>query len=342
MECERKYAFMIKTISIIVPAYNAEKTIERCVDGLVKQTFKPTEIIIIDDGSTDRTGAILDQYATKYKYIKVIHQTNAGVSAARNRGIDEASSECILFVDSDDAVGEQFVETIMQYSDYDYVTCGFHLQNPMRVWEDVVFIDEEQQIEVIRQYPSKYMGKYYFGSPWAKLYKMALITQMGLRFSTDIHNGEDTLYNFQYMFGARTIRIVPICDYYYYYQKSSLSHSRHPDAWKWRIIQEKLIKDFFACSSANEIKFSRQREFGVLRQLLKRNGNSWSNEQIRKLYEEPFLQDSIQYQRKRGSLEERFLIFALDHDSYKLFHYYLLLKKYTRRGINHFKRKVSY
>lgn len=332
---------MNRTVSIIIPAYNAEKTIERCIDGLVKQTYKPTEIIIIDDGSTDRTGPILDKYAITYKYIKVIHQTNAGVSAARNRGLDEASSECILFVDSDDTVGEQFVDTLMKYSDYDYVTCGFHLQNPMLIWEDITFVDEDQEMEVIRQYPSKYMGKYYFGSPWAKLYKHALIEQLGLRFSTDIHNGEDILFNFQYMFKAGTIRIVPMCDYYYYYQKSSLSHSSYSDAWRWRLIQERLIKDFFACSSVDETIFSRQREFGVLRQLLKENGKNWSKEQVSNLFNEPFFQQSIQYQRKNGSSEDRFLIFALDHNIYQLFDWYLLLKKYTRRGINHFKRKLS-
>lgn len=330
---------MSKTVSVIVPAYNAEKTIERCIDSLVNQTFKPSEIIIIDDGSTDHTGIILDHYADKYKFIKVIHQINSGVSAARNRGIDEAVSECILFVDSDDEVGELFVDTLMKYSDYDYVTCGFHLQNPMLTWEDIEFTDECQRMDVIRQHPSKYMGKYYFGSPWAKLYLMPLVERLGLRFSTDIHNGEDILFNFQYMFTARTIRIVPMCDYYYYYQNTSLSRSSHPDNWRWRLILENMIKNFFICSSEDEIRFSRQREFNMLRQLLQENRKHWQKEQIRELYEAPFLQQSIHYQSKNGSLEDRFLIFTLDHDAYQLFDSYLLLKKYTKRGINHFKRK---
>ena len=332
---------MSKTVSVIVPAYNAEKTIERCIDSLVKQTFKPAEIIIIDDGSTDHTGIILDQYADKYNFIKVIHQINSGVSAARNRGIDEAASQFLLFVDSDDEVGEQFVDTLMKYSDYDFVTCGFHLQNPMLSWEDIEFTDECQNMDVIRQHPSKYMGKYYFGSPWAKLYLMPLVERLGLRFSTDIHNGEDTLFNFQYMFTARTIRIVPLCDYYYYYQNTSLSRSSHSDNWRWRLIQENMIKNFFICSSMDEVLFLRQREFGVLRQLLGENGKSWSKEQIRNFYAEPIFQQCIQHQRKNGSFEDRFLIFVLDHNHYQVFACYLLVKKYIRRGINHFRRKLS-
>lgn len=331
---------MNKTVSIIVPVFNAEETIERCIDSLVKQIYKPTEIIIIDDGSTDRTGIILDQYANTYKYIKVIHQNNAGVGAARNRGIEEASSECILFADGDDTVGEQYVDILMKYSDYDFVTCGFHMQNSQLNWEDITFVDEGQQIETIRQHPSKYMGKYYFGSPWAKLYKRALIEQFRLRFSTEIRSGEDILFNFQYMFKAETIRIFPICDYYYYYQETSLSHSAHPNAWKWKLILESKIKDFFICSSDDEIIFSRQREFGILRQLLKENGKSWTKEQIRTLYEEPLFQQSIIYKRKNGSLEERFMLLTLDHNSYQLFDNYLLIKKYTKRSINHFKRKL--
>lgn len=331
---------MSRSVSIIIPAYNAEKTIERCIDSLVKQTYKPAEIIIIDDGSTDRTSSILNRYELKYKYIKVIHQKNAGVSAARNRGLDEASSEYVLFVDSDDAVGEQFVDTLMKYSDYDYVTCGFHLQTPALIWKDITFINEKQQMEVIRQHPSKYMGKYYFGSPWGKLYKLTLIEQLRLRFRTDICIGEDVIFNFQYMLRANTIRIVPLCDYYYYYQESSLSHTSRPDEWKWKLIQEELIKDFFHCSSVDDVNFFMQREFGVLKQLLKDYAKSWSKEQIHNLYKQPFFKQSIQFHRKNGSSEDRFLIFALDHNSYQLYEHYLLVKDYIRRGINHFRRKV--
>ena len=332
---------MCRTVSVIVPAYNAEKTIERCMDGLVNQSYQPTEIIVIDDGSSDNTGTILDQYAVRNENIRVIHQRNAGVSAARNRGLDEALSECILFVDSDDAIGERFVETLMKYSDYDYVTCGFHLQNPMLEWENIVFADEGQQMEAIRQHPSKYMGKYYFGSPWAKLYKREILEQKGLRFSTSIHNGEDTLFNFQYMFIAKTIRIVPLCDYFYFYQKSSLSHSLYDSSWEWRITQEKLIKNFFNGSKEKEINYLRQREFGVLKQLLRENCKNWTKQQIRVLYREPLFRQSIQYKRKKGSLDDLFLLFTLDCNIYKIYDFYLLIKKYARRGINHYKRKTA-
>lgn len=332
---------MNRSVSVIVPAYNAGKTIKRCMDGLVKQTYRPTEIIIVDDGSTDGTATILDGYGAQYEYIRVIHQNNTGVSAARNRGLDEASSDCIVFVDSDDEVGEEYLETLMENAEFDYVTCGFHMQKPDLEWDNIVFVDESQQMDVIREHPSKYMGNYYFGSPWAKLYKLGIINQSRLRFSMDIHNGEDILFNFQYMLLSKTIRIVPLCDYYYYFQKSSLSHSTHPDSWKWEITREKTIKEYFDCSFVEEYQFERQREFGILKQLLNSNAKNLSGGQIKSIYEEPLFQQCIQYKKKEGTLDERFLLFTLKHGTYKIYRFHLELKKLINRAVNHFKRKLT-
>lgn len=333
---------MNKTVSIIVPAYNVEKTIERCMDGLLKQTYGPTEILIIDDGSTDSTGELLDSYKDFYDHIKVIHQTNTGVSAARNRGLDEVSSECIVFVDSDDAVGEHYLETLMKYSEFDFVTCGFHMQNSKFEWKKMAFDGETQQMNRIREHPSKYMGKYYFGSPWAKLYKSEIIQRSDLRFVTDMFSGEDILFNFQYMLLAETIRIEPLCDYYYYYQESSLSHSKHLDAWKWEVRWEKVIKEFFDCYSVDEVRFKRQREFGVLKQLLENNAKSMSAEQIESVYKEPVFQDCIQFKKKNGTAEERFLIFTLKNSIYRIYELFLMMKKIIRRGTNYFKKKMRF
>ncbi|MCI6187323.1 MAG: glycosyltransferase [Spirochaetia bacterium] len=102
-------------ISIIVPIYNVEKYIYRCVDSILSQTFTDFECILIDDGSTDNCSVICDEYAKKDTRIKVIHQKNSGVSAARNAGLDAAKGEYITFVDSDDWVNLNFLQE--QYAD---------------------------------------------------------------------------------------------------------------------------------------------------------------------------------------------------------------------------------
>ncbi len=97
-------------ISIIVPVYNVEKYLEKCLNSLVNQTYKNIEIIVVDDGSTDNSGRIADDFALKYDIVKVIHTKNGGVSAARNAGIENANGEYIAFVDSDDWVDENIFE----------------------------------------------------------------------------------------------------------------------------------------------------------------------------------------------------------------------------------------
>ena len=100
---------MEELISVIVPVYNVEKYLNRCVESIMNQTYKNLQIILIDDGSNDRSGKICDEYAEKDKRIEVIHKENAGVSAARNKGLDKAKGEWITFVDADDWIEKTFV-----------------------------------------------------------------------------------------------------------------------------------------------------------------------------------------------------------------------------------------
>ena len=97
-------------ISVIIPVYNAEQYLRKCLDSVVSQTFRDIEIICVDDGSTDGSGAILDEYAAKDNRIVVIHQANAGVAAARNTGLKSAQGEYLAFLDSDDAYNPQLCE----------------------------------------------------------------------------------------------------------------------------------------------------------------------------------------------------------------------------------------
>ena len=93
-----------KLVSVIIPAYNIEDYIGRCLDSIISQTYKNLEIIVVDDGSRDRTGEILDNYAKKDRRIKVIHKENGGVSSARNKGIEVAEGDYIGFIDGDDLI----------------------------------------------------------------------------------------------------------------------------------------------------------------------------------------------------------------------------------------------
>ena len=119
---------MTPTISVIVPVYNVERYLARCIDSILAQTFMDFELILIDDGSPDNSGRICDEYAAKDARIRVFHQENGGVSSARNHGIDAALGEYVCFVDSDDLILPTYLETLFETiteNDADIATCGY-------------------------------------------------------------------------------------------------------------------------------------------------------------------------------------------------------------------------
>lgn len=120
---------MDEKISVIVPVYNVEAYLERCVESILKQTYSNLEILLVNDGSTDKSGELCDQLALRDQRIRVIHKENGGLSAARNTGIDHASSDLIGFIDSDDYIDEDMYETLyrqLRESNADLSMCGLY------------------------------------------------------------------------------------------------------------------------------------------------------------------------------------------------------------------------
>ena len=115
-------------VSLIVPVYKAEKYIHQCIDSLLAQSYNNIEIVLVDDGSPDNCGAICDEYSSKDNRIKVIHQKNGGVSAARNTGIAHSRGEWIAFVDADDKVTNDYIEKLIT-KDSDWIIGGYRDTN---------------------------------------------------------------------------------------------------------------------------------------------------------------------------------------------------------------------
>ena len=175
---------MIKEkISIIVPVYNVEAYLERCVESILKQTYTNLEILLVNDGSTDKSGELCDKLALRDHRIRVIHKENGGLSDARNRGIDEASSNLIGFIDSDDYIDEDMYETLyrqMVASKADLSMCGhydvYH-QIPekqvakIKTWE----LMPEEAIKMVME------AKILSVTAVNKLYKKALFEQLRFR-----------------------------------------------------------------------------------------------------------------------------------------------------------------
>lgn len=187
-------------VSVIVPVYNVEKYLGKCIDSILNQTFSDFEIILVDDGSPDNSGAICDEYAKKDDRIKVIHKTNGGVSSARNDGISEANGDYIMFVDSDDFIEPQMLEAMLPTEDEDIIFCGFRYvyddRTEERLIESFCLISKEE-----------FINKYYIDSemtnvisgPYNKLFKKAIIDENNIKFNQNISICEDGLFVVEFM-----------------------------------------------------------------------------------------------------------------------------------------------
>ena len=213
---------MSKLVSVIVPVYNVESYLKECVDSLINQTYKNIEILLIDDGSTDTSGVICDQYIKIDTRVQVKHKKNGGLSDARNTGIDMASGDYIMFVDSDDYVADNYVEIMlnaMVSQQVDIVICGYFLTDECGnvVLKDcnktkAVFSTEEAlrlllQDKVIKNYA------------WNKIYKKCYFDKerfpVGRLF-------EDIFTTYKIFMKCNTIALIPNELYYYRSREGSI------------------------------------------------------------------------------------------------------------------------
>lgn len=265
-------------ISVIVPVYNVEKYVGKCLDSIINQSYHDLEIIIVDDGSTDESPKICNEFAITDQRIKLIHQNNRGVSIARNTGLKQASGEYVAFVDSDDwlepSMYENMVLQIRKMQDLDVVMCDSVLISPLLKVKATEFIRKghysNSQI-VAELYPvlivTENFEKIPIVSACTSLIKRNLLIKHNIRFEGDLKYGED------YLFMAQVI----ICSVSYYYLKDhfyynyrqyneSRSKKLQADWWSNLLTLNKKLKELLADSS--EFDFARQLKLQLIHSAL--------------------------------------------------------------------------
>lgn len=214
-------------VSIIVPIYNSEMYLSRCIDSIISQTFNNFECILIDDGSTDTSPFICDRYSESDDRIVVIHQENSGLSVTRNRGMEIARAKYVCHVDSDDYIQKNMCEILVDAanrSDADVVCCGYTENNKVRPLcdEDFIFVNRDI-IEIVHYLEMRQA----FGVVWNKLYKKSILDTYSIRFPHGIKFGEDMIFNLQYFTHIKTAYISPDHIYNYLHDnKSSLAKEK--------------------------------------------------------------------------------------------------------------------
>lgn len=223
-------------ISVIIPVFNVEEYLRKCIRSVQNNTYKNLEIICIDDGSTDQCGAILDRMASEDARIRVIHQSNQGVAAARNTGMKAAAGEFIVFIDSDDFVHPRYFESLLgciTETDADLAVCGC-----LKIIDKktAAGIKTYHQIKYRKISDREFSEQYYTRHMvWARLYRRKYLCH--IRFSGDVRLAEDTLFN---LCAAASIEKPAVYEtdaamYYYRVRPASITYDNCNEDPKWMI-----------------------------------------------------------------------------------------------------------
>ena len=209
-------------ISVIVPVYNCEAYLSACIDSILQQTHRDLELILVDDGAKDGSGAICDSYAQRDPRVRVIHQINQGVSVARNAGLDLATGDMVTFVDSDDTIEPDMYEVLVKLAlehGADVAHCGYRKVHFDGSFKDVLGT-EVQLVQNAREASECLLsGKYFTGSPCTKLYRRELFSDV--RFDSDLKINEDVWMNVQVFNRAEKLVFLDVPKYHYYEREQS-------------------------------------------------------------------------------------------------------------------------
>lgn len=205
------------SVSVILPVYNCERYLKRAIESVINQDlFKESELILVDDGSTDNSPSICDLYSEKYENIKVIHQANAGVSVARNNGLEIASGEWITFLDSDDYLLPGAFNVIKLHKNSDIICTEYDSNKPITsdIFDYLSFGTFD--VNSCRDSLNKSLiGRQYFYTCWSKYFRLSTIKNNNLRFPVDRKIAEDMVFVFSYLLYCNTITISEIKTYFY-------------------------------------------------------------------------------------------------------------------------------
>lgn len=219
---------MNKKVTLIVPVYNSEKYIARCLESILNQTYTDFEILVVNDGSKDKSQEIIDEYKNKFpEKIIAIEQENKGVSITRNESIKRANGEYIMFVDNDDYLDTNYIETFVkaiENGDYDAVIGGFRRPN------------ENGKIIKTLQLQDEEWSKFMVVAAWAKIYKKKYLIENNIEF-LNVNIGEDIYFNLKAMLMSQKIKIIDYIGYNWYFNTKSVSNTTQKNITQLQVFE---------------------------------------------------------------------------------------------------------
>lgn len=245
-------------ISVIVPVYNGEEYLANCIESIENQTYRPLEVVIVNDGSVDDTEEVCKQLAETYDNVRWITLPDLGVSAARNAGMDEAKGDYITFVDADDRIRPQMLQVLYEaliHSDSEVCGCGFASWKTQREWE-LLEKSFPAQIEEAVVYTKKEFLKQQIlegnSRCWSKLYDTRFLEENDLQFQEGLTIGEDMLFLVQMLPYVKKIAEVDFQGYGYYQNPQGAMNRRFNDSYMnqikcWKMARDEAVKTDETC-----------------------------------------------------------------------------------------------
>lgn len=261
-------------ISVIVAVFNVEQFLDRCIESIVTQTHKNLEIILVDDGSTDGSGKICDEWAKKDSRIHALHKSNGGLSDARNFGLQAAHGKWIGFIDGDDYVNPDMYDSLFEKRVKDGITiCGYYIvenmsttpvrgENRELTQEEAASLYLDNELNSISSSSSTFT---YFGSyAWNKLYAIDVFNDIKYPKNKKF---EDMYIMLELIHNSSMIRIIPECEYYYIQRKNSITHLKtiQTDALEARQKQKEELKKFWNIQDTRIDKLITLEYFSILK-----------------------------------------------------------------------------
>ena len=319
-------------VSVIIPVYKVEKYLDRCMESVVRQTYKNLEIILVDDGSPDNCPQMCDEWAKKDNRIKIIHKKNSGQADARNQGMKISTGEYICFVDSDDYIDRTEIEKCINNAvrnSSDVVIISFNIDNGNNIIP-IHFNLEKKYLnnEIIKEkllsvfYTNKNQGLF---GPCNKLYKAEFLNDNNLYFDMNDIRCEDYWFNFKVFHYANVVTFIDECLYFYFQNSSSTTHDKINISYsRWVNSRKRLLEDnYFNEITVDYNKFYNEFLINVISYLkgLLQEGDFCKYNTI---VNDDFLNKVAKY-RKLLPLHIKLLAFLLDKKMYRCFKLVLLI-----------------
>lgn len=258
----------MKLVSVIVPVYNVENELKKCVLSIINQTYVNIEIILVDDGSTDNSGAICDQFADCYTNVKAYHKRNGGLSSARNMALTYVNGEYLVFVDSDDYIANDMIEIMMQKADgADLVICNYKKVNLIgsREKQDPMNVDESCWSKYKFWQECYFQGLWIFCVvSWNKLYRKSLFDNIKFP-NHKLHEDEFVIGRIISL--TKKIKVITDTLYFYVQRQGSIMHQKQIGNLD---LAEALLRrsDMFSDNNKQSLKILRQNLMIISKKLI--------------------------------------------------------------------------